>query len=70
MPTESTTSAAFVLPLSEEERTLLLAMMEHELGEVRVEAHHTDNLEYRQSVIRREELIRGLLAKLQGQAPA
>jgi hypothetical protein len=65
MPADSTTGADFVLTLREPERALLLAMLKHELGETRVEAHHTDNPEYRESVIQREDVIRGLLARLQ-----
>jgi hypothetical protein len=63
-------SAEFVLPLTLEERQILLRVMEHELGETRVEAHHTDNLQYRESVHLRANLIRGILQKLQGLTPS
>lgn len=69
MPTESTTSADFVLTLNEGERDVLLALLKHELGEVRVEVHHTDNREYRESVVQRAEVIRGLMEKLQEPQP-
>jgi hypothetical protein len=57
--------AEFNLPLSDQERTELLRILKNYLGETRVEVHHTHTPGYRENVKHEEEVIRGLLEKLQ-----
>jgi len=70
MSTDSTTPAGLLLSIDPEEQVLLKEMLEHALGEARVEAHHTDNRQYRESILHRTELMRGLIERLKGLAPA
>lgn len=59
--------AEFNLLINEQERAELLRVLRNSLGETRVEVHHTHTPGYRESVKHEEEVIRGLLEKLQGQ---
>lgn len=52
------------IELSQPEKDLLTAVLEKELGDVRSEFHHTQDLEYKGALKAREELVRGLLDKL------
>ncbi len=52
--------------MSAEERELVAELLDQELEDVRSEQHHTQAFDYKESLRRREELIRGLLAKLAG----
>jgi hypothetical protein len=53
------------LVLSETERSELARLLRRELGETRVEAHHTHTPDYREKVLKNEELLRGLLNKVE-----
>lgn len=52
------------LTLTKEERDSLLNLLKKELGETRVEFHHTQNIDYRKQVRHQEDLFRGLIDKL------
>jgi hypothetical protein len=52
------------LTLSDEEREYLAALLENTLKETLVEEHRTRTPSYRRDVVHREDIIRGLLAKL------
>jgi hypothetical protein len=56
--------ASFQITLSGDEKELLVQMLETELGETRVEVHHTHTPAYRDKVQSREVAVRALLAKL------
>ncbi|HLJ93398.1 MAG TPA: hypothetical protein VKU02_09440 [Gemmataceae bacterium] len=58
--------AEFNLIINEQERTELLRVLKNSLGETRVEVHHTHTPGYRESVQHEEEVLRGLLEKIQG----
>jgi hypothetical protein len=60
--------AEFNLLINEQERNELLRVLRNSLGETRVEVHHTHTPGYRESVKREEEVIRGLLQKIEGRA--
>ncbi len=52
------------LNLTAQERQYLAEFLEWELKETRVEEHHTRTPSFREQVVLREDVIRGLLAKL------
>lgn len=55
------------LNLTPDEAAVLLRLVGSALGETRVEVHRTHhNPQFRQEVLEEEDLLRGLLAKLQG----
>jgi hypothetical protein len=58
--------AQFNLLINAQEREELLRVLKNSLGETRVEVHHTHTPGYRESVKHEEEVIRGLLQKIQG----
>jgi hypothetical protein len=49
-----------------EEQEFLVTLLQAELKEMLVEEHRTRAPTYRQHILRNEELIRGLLARLAG----
>jgi hypothetical protein len=49
---------------TEEERAVLLDLLQQALGETRVEVHRTHTPSFRDKVLREEQLIRGLVEKL------
>ena len=56
------------LNLSDDERGLLIRLLNTELGDTRVEERHTDfSPDMKRAVQREEALLRGLLDKLRGQ---
>lgn len=58
------------LPLTPEEKTLMVRLLETALGETRVEVHRTHfSPEFREEVKRQESLIRGLLLKVRQTMP-
>ena len=58
------------ISLSAEERGLLVRLLQTELGETRVELHHTHfSPEYRSEVKAEEALLRALLGKLGAEPP-
>ena len=52
------------LHLSADERQYLRDLLQSELKETRVEEHRTRTPSYREHIVQREDVIRGLLAKL------
>jgi hypothetical protein len=52
------------LLIDEQERALMLGLLDQALGETRVEAHRTHTPTYREDVLHHEEVIRRLIAKL------
>jgi hypothetical protein len=52
------------LTLDDEERDLILDLLDYALGETRVEAHRTHTPSYRKGVLHNETVIRRLIAKL------
>jgi hypothetical protein len=54
---------------TEEERAELLRLVEHSLGETRVEVHRTHTPDFRADVQREEQVLRGLLTKLSRSRP-
>jgi len=52
------------IDLSQVENELLAGLLEKELDEIRSEVHHTQGHDYKESLKAREQLVRGLLAKL------
>jgi hypothetical protein len=57
--------ADYSLMISDTERTELARLLKQSLGETRVEAHRTHTPGYREEVLKQEELLRGLLDKVQ-----
>lgn len=53
------------MTVGDEEREFLKILLETALRDARVEEHHTFRREYRQHVIRHEQIIEGLLKKLE-----
>jgi hypothetical protein len=64
MSTKTTQTAAHSLALSEEERSVLMDLLQQALGEARVEVHRTHTPDFRDQVLRQVALIRGLIDKL------
>lgn len=58
------TATTHTLLLTGEEREELLRLLEHQLRESLVEEHRTETRDFRNEVIRRENLFRGLIEKL------
>lgn len=52
------------IDLSAPEKELLTGLLEKELEEVRSEFHHTQAHDFRDALRCREEILRGLLAKI------
>lgn len=52
------------LTLTADEREFLVCYLNEALKEARVEEHRTRTLSYREQVVRREDLIAAILAKL------
>jgi len=64
MSTDESRSAMLALALDEEERTVLLALLEQALGETRVEVHRTHTPDFRMQVQHREELLAKMIDKI------
>jgi len=65
MTTDAAPARTYTIALDEESRSELLHLLEHALGETRVEVHHTHTPDFRDQVKHREEVLRGLIEKLQ-----
>jgi hypothetical protein len=52
------------IDLSQDERDLLVGLLDKELEDVRSELHHTQGHDYKEGLKVRENLVRALLAKL------
>jgi hypothetical protein len=57
--------ADFHLPLNAQEKDYLAGLLKTMLTETRVEVHRTHTPGFREKVIAEEDLVRGLLTKLQ-----
>jgi hypothetical protein len=64
MPDAPSSASNLSLSLTSEERTCLLELLEHTLGETRVEAHRTHTPNYRDKVLHHEVVLKGLIEKL------
>lgn len=64
MTIETRPLAATSVTLTDEERALLLEMLEHASGEIRVEVHHTRTTAFKEQLRHREAVIQGLVRKL------
>lgn len=56
------------LKLSEQEQKLLLALLESDLGELRVEVRRTDDAAYRARLHKDESCLRGLIERVHAMA--
>lgn len=54
--------------LTDEEKDVLLAVLEGRLTELRGEIHHARVAEFKQELLHRENLLKGLIAKLQAES--
>jgi hypothetical protein len=52
------------IELTEDEFELLVTLLKKETEETRVELHHTKNMDYRQYLREREDLLKCMLAKI------
>ena len=64
MSTDVAQSGMMVLALDEEERAVLLQLLEQALGETRVEVHRTHTPDFRAQVQRREELLAKMIERI------
>jgi hypothetical protein len=58
------TMAEHALTLSDQERRVLLELLDEMLKETKIEEHRTRNLSYRQFVVEREKALESVLNKL------
>lgn len=63
MPTDMKSPNTLTVTLSEEERDTILQLLETELGETRVEVHHTHTPDFRDKVKHREVVTAALIEK-------
>lgn len=60
-----------MLELSDQERNLLLAMLDREIGDLGPEIHHTDSSSYRSELKSDRQVLTGLRKRLlSGKVPA
>jgi hypothetical protein len=64
MAAPSTDAPLVTLSLSEQERTLLLSVLDQALREKRIEVHRTDALEYREHLEQQEALLNRFVERL------
>jgi hypothetical protein len=64
MTTSMNTPGSLNVTLESQELAELVQLLEHALGETRVEVHHTHTPDFRAQVQQRETILRGLIAKL------
>ena len=64
MSTDVAQSGMMVLALDEEERAVLLQLLEQALSETRVEVHRTHTPDFRAQVQRREELLAKMIERI------
>ncbi len=64
MSTDVSRSGMLALALNDEERTVLLGLLEQALGETRVEVHRTHAPDFRMQVQHRKELLAKMIQKL------
>ena len=64
MATASGSAQALSLSLNEEERTLLLSVLEQALRDKRVEIHRTEAIDYREHLQQQETILEGLIGRL------
>lgn len=54
--------------VTDEERNLLLAVLEGRLTELRGEIHHAQVADFKQELLRREQMLKGLIARFQDES--
>ncbi|HZW34278.1 MAG TPA: hypothetical protein VFF52_26380 [Isosphaeraceae bacterium] len=64
MPAAAPESPGLDLSLNEQERSLLLGLLERELQDTHVEARRTENPRFQEMVHQEEAILRGLIGKL------
>ncbi len=64
MTTDAKSKGSVSVTLNDEETAELLQLVEHSLGETRVEVHRTHTPDFRDKVQHREAVLRGLVEKL------
>jgi hypothetical protein len=64
MTTNPKSPGALTLTLEKDELSELLPLLEHALGETRVEVHHTHTPDFRAQVKHRETILKALIEKL------
>jgi hypothetical protein len=64
MPAAVTESPGLLLSLNEQERALLLGILERELRDTHVEARRTETPGFQELVHQEEVVLRGLIGKL------
>ena len=65
MSVEPTSPTERSLIVDDQERAVLVELLERELGESRVEARRTRTPDFKEQVLHEEEMVRRLIAKLQ-----
>jgi hypothetical protein len=65
MPADAAPSSRHTLDLTTEERDSLLSLLQQALRETWVEVHRTHTPNFRDQVLHHEELLKGLIDKLQ-----
>ena len=63
MTTSASESGTTTLTFDKMEKDELLQLLDTALGDVRVEVHRTHTPSYRDRVLQREKLLKGLIAK-------
>jgi hypothetical protein len=63
MSTSAPQIGMLTLTINEEEKGELLQLLEQSLGDLRVEVHRTHTPDYRAQLLRREDLLRRLIAR-------
>jgi hypothetical protein len=69
MSTDSPRPETFSLTLDDAEKSELLGLLDVALGDLRVEIHRSHTPDYREQLLRREELLRRLIAKFRPGSP-
>jgi hypothetical protein len=70
MSTGASEAGTTTLTFNKAEKDELLQLLDAALGDLRVEIHHTHHTpDFRDQLLRREELLRGLIAKLRQDSP-
>jgi len=69
MSTNASEAGMTTLTFDKAEKDELLQLMEVALGDLRVEIHRTHTPDYRAQLLRREELLKRLIAKFRQDTP-
>jgi hypothetical protein len=69
MSTGASEAGTTTLTFDKAEKDELLQLLDTALGDLRVEVHRTHTPDFRTQLLRREELLRGLIAKFRQGSP-